>query len=178
MAIENLQELLLESLEHKRGGVQVFETALKCIVHEDLREEWQHFLAQTRAHERLLLRICSELGIDPETETPGRVVVRQTALSFVEAMQKILAAGDPNYAELVAYEGVVLTETQSHADWELLARLTDELSGPAASVLRAALAETENRGEEHANYVADWCRGFWLKMRGMKGGLTAHSVYR
>ena len=39
-----LKELLLQSLEHERGGVKVYETALKCAINDDLKEEWQEYL--------------------------------------------------------------------------------------------------------------------------------------
>ena len=40
---EQVTELLLQSLEHEKGGVQVYETALKCAVNEDLKEEWEKY---------------------------------------------------------------------------------------------------------------------------------------
>ena len=43
---EQLNELLLQSLEHEMGGVKVYETALKCVVNEDLKEEWQKYLGR------------------------------------------------------------------------------------------------------------------------------------
>ena len=35
---KQVNELLLQSLEHERGGIAVYETALKCVVHDKLRE--------------------------------------------------------------------------------------------------------------------------------------------
>jgi hypothetical protein len=40
MVSAQLKELLLQSLEHERGGVLVYETALKCVVNRQLHEEW------------------------------------------------------------------------------------------------------------------------------------------
>ena len=36
---KQLRELLLQSLEHERGGVKVYESALSCAVSEDLKKE-------------------------------------------------------------------------------------------------------------------------------------------
>ena len=44
MNSEQLNELLLQALEHEMGGVKVYETALKCVLNEDLQEEWQKYL--------------------------------------------------------------------------------------------------------------------------------------
>ena len=47
---KQLAELLAQSLEHEKGGVVVYTTALKCAINEDLREEWQTYLEATRHH--------------------------------------------------------------------------------------------------------------------------------
>ena len=40
MEAKELKELLLQSLEHERGGVKVYATALKCVQNEDLKQEF------------------------------------------------------------------------------------------------------------------------------------------
>jgi rubrerythrin len=55
---KQLKELILQSLEHERGGVQVYETALTCAKHKDLREEWQEYVEQTRTHVEILQSVC------------------------------------------------------------------------------------------------------------------------
>src|SRR4051812_38724045 len=42
---KKVKELLLQSLEHEMGGVKVYEAALKCAKNEELREEWERYLA-------------------------------------------------------------------------------------------------------------------------------------
>jgi len=34
---DQVTELLLQSLEHERGGVHVYETALKCVINDELK---------------------------------------------------------------------------------------------------------------------------------------------
>ena len=43
MEMAKVKELLLQSLEHEMGGVKVYETALKCGLNEDLKEEWEKY---------------------------------------------------------------------------------------------------------------------------------------
>ena len=50
MNSKQLQELLLQSLEHERGGVKLYQTALLCASNTDLREEWARYLEQTKRH--------------------------------------------------------------------------------------------------------------------------------
>ena len=56
-------ELLLQSLEHEKGGVLVYETALKCVINEDLQEEWEKYLEETRNHVQVLTEVCVTIGL-------------------------------------------------------------------------------------------------------------------
>ena len=47
METKMVKELLLQSLEHEMGGVKVYQTALKCVLNEDLKEEWEKYLEET-----------------------------------------------------------------------------------------------------------------------------------
>src|SRR5206468_3922108 len=88
---EQVNELLLQSLEVEMGGIKIYETALRCVVNDDLRKEWEGYLADTHNHEDILRETCEALDIDPEEETPGRAVVRHLGTSLVEAMERAIA---------------------------------------------------------------------------------------
>ena len=62
-----MHELLYQALETEQGGVQVYETALRCVVNDKLREEWQEYLDQTRNHVRIVEKLLTEMGLDPES---------------------------------------------------------------------------------------------------------------
>jgi rubrerythrin len=89
-----VEELLYQALETELGGVQVYKTAIRCTVNEDLREEWQGYLDETENHVRIVGRIFEEIGLDPEIETPGRAVVRFKGQSLIQAMEMALEKGD------------------------------------------------------------------------------------
>src|SRR5580693_934559 len=97
-----VKELLLQSLQHERGGIKVYQTALQCVVDDGLQQEFQRYLEQTQNHERILLALLRKLKLDPEEPSPGRVVVRMLGESLVSAMQTALQAGNPQAAQLVA----------------------------------------------------------------------------
>src|SRR5688572_17693775 len=118
MKQEQLTELLLQSLEHEMGGVQVYETALKCAVNDDLHEEWEKYLGETHEHVRIMEEVCASMDIDADTETPGREIVRSMGAALVAAMEQALATGNAEAAQLVACECVVIAETKDHLDWE------------------------------------------------------------
>jgi len=162
-----LRELLLQSLEHERGGVLIYQTALECVLNDDLREEWETYLEQTENHVAILTTACETLGFDPDEMTPGRKVVQHTGKSLVVAMKMALAASDPPAAELVACECVVLAETKDHADWELIGECAKALGGHEGAALQEAYDEVEDEEDEHLYHTKGWCRELWLKSLGL-----------
>ena len=169
---EQVTELLLQSLAHEKGGVQVYETALRCAINEDLTEEWEKYLEETRHHVEVLTQVCDTLGIDSGKQTPGVKVVMHMGESLVKAMQMALEAGKPEAAQLVACECVVLAETKDHLNWELIGKCSEKLlKGEAASALKEAYEEIEDQEDEHLYHTKGWCRELWIESLGMKAVL-------
>jgi hypothetical protein len=171
MISAQLKELLLQSLEHERGGVLIYQTALECVLDEDLQEEWEKYLEQTENHVDILTTACEALGLDPDEMTPGRKVVQHTGKSLVVAMKMALAASDPPAAELIACECVVLAETKDHADWELIGECAKTLGGDEGAALKGAYEQVEDEEDEHLYHSKGWCRELWLKSLGLKAVL-------
>jgi hypothetical protein len=166
-----IAELLLQSLEHERGGVKVYATAIKCAERDDLRAEWKKYLTQTEEHVTALTEVCEIFDIDPMTSTPGTQIVKALGASLVEAMQTALAAGNPLAAQIVAAECVVLAETKDHLDWELLGEVAKGLSGEQREALEAAYEKIEDEEDEHLYHTQGWCRELWLESLGIDAEL-------
>src|SRR5215210_3977578 len=149
MASAQLRELLLQSLEHERGGVILYQTALECVINADLRKEWKKYLAETEKHVELLTTASEALALDPDEMTPGRKIVQHNGKSLVVAMKMALAANDPPAAELVACECIVLAETKDHFDWELTGECVKSLKGEAQAALMQAYEQVEDEEDEH-----------------------------
>lgn len=162
-----LQELLYQALETEIGGIDVYETALTCAVNEDLRKEWKEYLEQTRTHREVLLNVFSDLGLDPDRQTPGRKVVAHMGKSLVQAMQMAKAAGDPTAAELVAGECVVLAETKDHMNWELIGLVAEKGKGEATKVLKAAYDAVEQDEDHHLYHTTGFTRELWIDSLGL-----------
>lgn len=167
MITTQLRELLLQSLEHERGGVKVYKAALKCALRADLRDEWAQYLEQTESHVATLTRICSAFEIDPATHTPGCKIVKDLGAALVLAMETALAAGNREGAQLVACECVMLAETKDHADWELIGETAKALEGEPGEALTAAYSEIEEQEDEHLYHTKGWCRELWLESLGL-----------
>jgi rubrerythrin len=164
---EELQELLYQALETELGGVQVYQTALRCVVNEKLREEWQEYLEQTENHVRVVEKLFEEMGLDPDAETPGRLVVRHIGQSLVKAMEMALGAGKPEAAQLVAAECVVHAETKDHLNWELIGQVAQKTKGEEGRALKAAHEEVEEEEDEHLYHTTGWTRELWIEALGM-----------
>jgi len=171
MKTKQVEELVLQSLEHEKGGVEVYTAAVASAVNKDLKREWQEYLEQTRTHVTALQTICRSLDIDPKRETPGRGVVRGVGQALVDAIKKAKAAGDPAAAELVACECVVLAEMKDHLDWELLGKCAEHLGGAQAKALKEAYDQIEEQEDEHLYHSKGWCRELWIQSLGMKAVL-------
>ena len=171
MKIQQLNELLYQALETELGGVEVYTTALRCAQNEELKEEWEEYLEQTRNHVQIVQNVMSELGLDPEIETPGRQVVRHTGESLVKAMEMALKEGKPDQAQVVAAECVVLAETKDHLNWELIGEVAKKARADVAKVLKAAHEEVEDEEDEHLYHTQGWARELWIESLGMKAVL-------
>jgi len=160
-----LKELLYQMLETELGGVQVYTTALECVVNDDLREEWTKYLEQTERHVDVMRQLLGTVGLDPEVQTPGRQVVRHIGESLVQAMQMALASGgEPEAAELVACECVVFAETKDHMNWELLSKYAQKAAqGKEKEALTAACEQVEDQEDEHIYHSKGWCRELWIQ---------------
>jgi hypothetical protein len=166
METRQLQELLLQSLETERGGVMIYEAAVDSAVNEDVQEEWNKYLDQTRNHVQVMLRVLGGFGLDPATETPGREIIRDKAQTLVRSMQ-MARKSDPVAGQLVAAECVVEAESKDHMNWELIGEVAKKLKGEQKKLLTEAYEEVEEEEDEHLYHTMGWARELWLESLGL-----------
>lgn len=165
---EGLEDLLYQTLETELGGVKVYETALRCVVNEELREEFEKYFEETQRHVEIARNLCEQCDLDPEAETPSRAVVRHIGQSLVEAMEKALEAGDPEKAQLVAAECVLHAETKDHMNWELIGLCAEKCEDKAiASLLEKAHSEVEEEEDHHYYHTMGWVRELMVDALGI-----------
>lgn len=163
-----VKDLLYQMLETELGGVKVYNSALRCVVNEDLKEEWTRYLKQTEGHVQVMQELLARLGLDANAETPGRPVVRHIGESLVKAMQIAKdSGGPPEAAELVACECVVNAETKDHQNWTLLSKLLQESRGDERDAMLAATEAVEDQEDEHIYHSKGWCRELWMQSLGL-----------
>jgi hypothetical protein len=167
MKREQLNELLYQMLETEMGGVEVYRTAIRCAINDDLKKEWQKYFDQTKNHVEIVRELMVDLGLDSTVDTPGRRVVRHTGESLVKAMEMALTEGEAEGAQIVAAECVVLAETKDHLNWELLGQVAKKTKGEEKKTLDAAQEKVEEEEDEHLYHTAGWARELWIEFLGM-----------
>jgi len=168
---EQVRELLYQALETEKGGVDIYTTALRCVENDDLKEEWDKYLEQTKNHVTICEDVLEQLGLDPDEETPGRKVVRTIGEALVQAMEMALEEGEPGAAQIVAAEAVVLAETKDHMNWHLIGEVCKKLKGEPGKVLKDAHDQVEPEEDEHLYHTKGWARELWIESLGMKAVL-------
>ena len=126
--IDQLTMLLLEALEAELGAIAVYDAAVRCAVHADLRSEWTECLMQAESHRDDLQRALLDAGVDPDQAVPGRAVVAQVSHALLQSIEAELEQGRSDAAQNVALECARLMKRRDRIDWELLAMAVDAVS--------------------------------------------------
>src|SRR5262249_58026799 len=85
---EKIEGLLYEALETELGGIQVYTNAVQCAVNDDLKEEWEKYLEQTKRHVEIVTNILETAGLGPGKEQPRREVGRQLGGELLEGVRR------------------------------------------------------------------------------------------
>jgi rubrerythrin len=164
---EQLRQLLYEALETEMGGVQVYKTAIRCAVNDELKEEWKEYLEQSQKHERIVRELLGKFNLDPDADSPGRKIVRHIGESLVKAMEMALESSKPEAAQIVAAECVVEAETKDHLNWELIYQVAEKTEGEEGKSLKEAHEQVEEEEDEHLYHSTGWARELWIESLGL-----------
>lgn len=164
---EQLNDLVIQMMETELGGEQVYRTAIACAINPDLKKEWEEYLEETLTHQNVVRSLCDTLGLDPDMQTPTRMVVKHIGESLVKAMQLAQKGGNPAAAQLVACECVVHAETKDHANWELLGKVAEVATGDIGKALKSAHEAVEQDEDHHLYHTKGWCRELSIEALGM-----------
>lgn len=163
--LARVRELLYRALETELGRIRIHRMAARCAVTEDLRSEWQRCLEATHAHVRILGQVFNTLDLDPDAETPGRLIVRFKSQALVESIEMAVDIESPAAYQLVAAEALAEIDTGHDDNWELIGRIAATTTGPVASVLRDAAERMERC--DHRQRTAGLARELWIESLGI-----------
>jgi hypothetical protein len=168
---DGLSGLLYQLLETEIGGVNVYETALQCVSNDELEEEWQKYLEETKRHVEIATSLLKKLGLDPKAEVPARKPVRAVGEGLVTAMKKAKTGGTPEEAQLTAAECVVLAETKDHMNWELIGLIAEKSELSLKKALEEAHEQVEKQEDHHLYHTTGWARELWIEALGLPAAL-------
>jgi hypothetical protein len=89
----------------------------------------------------------------------------------VQAIEMARSEGEPEGAQIVAAEAVVLAETKDHQNWHLIGEASTKAKGEIADVLQEAHDQVEDQEDEHLYHTMGWARELWIESLGIKAVL-------
>jgi rubrerythrin len=150
---DQLMDKLSEFLTVEKGGVKLYEAALKHVRNREVKEKFRKFHKQTMRHEEILTGIIEELGGKPSYKSAGAKIAEAKANALLKTMGETKGMS-PAEAELNAIENIVIAETKDHADWELLGHIARRSQDSQLSkLLKPAVAEVEDQEDEHLHWT-------------------------
>lgn len=162
-----LKQLLLQMMETELGGELVYRTALEAACNDDLKKEWEEYLEETRKHQEVVRSVCEALDMDPDEQSPARMVVKSIGESLVKAMELARKTCDAKTAEIMACECVVHAETKDQANWELLGKIAEAAGGKQQEILQQAYDSVWKDEQHHLFHTKGWCRELAIEHLGM-----------
>jgi rubrerythrin len=146
-----LRDKLSEFLAVEKGGLKLYEEALRIVTDPEISKKFRMFYDQTRKHETILLRVMQALGMDPTYMSIGAKVATEKTEALLKTMTNGLSG---RAAEINAVENIVLAETKDYADWELLAKISRQSDDEKIrDALKPAVAEVEPEEDDHLNWT-------------------------
>jgi rubrerythrin len=146
-----LRDKLSEFLAVEKGGLKLYEEALRIVTDQEISKKFRMFYDQTRKHETILLRVMQAFGMDPTYMSIGAKVATEKAEALLKTMTNGLSG---RAAEINAVENIVLAETKDYADWELLGKISRQSDDEKIrDALKAAVAEVEPEEDDHLTWT-------------------------
>jgi rubrerythrin len=117
-----LRDFLSEMLAVEKGGVKLYEKALKDLKHSKLKPRLAEFLRQTQHHVKLCTGLLTAAGGESVYRSAGAEAANHKAegLLSTEVPEECL--------DLNNIENLLLAETKDHWNWEILASVLSGIS--------------------------------------------------
>ncbi len=125
---------LLETLEQAQGAVAVYRAATDAMHGRERRRQLTQLAEAAARDVAALQQVCAALAVNAEHPTTAREIVKDASSAMVKQLGSALAEADRTTAEAIAWQGVMLSETRSLANYRLLAVIGPRLPEAAAAV--------------------------------------------
>jgi rubrerythrin len=144
---EWLKDFLSEMLAVEKGGVKLYEKALRELEHTELEQKLSDFLRQTERHVELCTEMLEAAAGDPNYQGPGAEAADHKA-------EGLLSTQVPaELTDLNNIENLVLAETKDHWDWDMLASVAPKIAEPELKRMASkAIREVRKQEQAHLNW--------------------------
>jgi rubrerythrin len=134
----------------EKGGVMLYEKALNELSDDDLRDQLEEFLEQTRRHVELCEEMLEQAGGSGTESSPAAQAAEEKAegLLAVEVPQELIDFNN--------IENLVLAETKDNWNWERLAELAKKIKDrELRSTINSAVREVARQERKHLGWNSD-----------------------
>ena len=150
-----IADLLSGMLAHERCGTHLYRSVAERSNNPVLQGKYAELGKETERHAAILERLITDLGGDPQYVSPMARAVEGTDTHTLQATFLLSGSIDAATQEMAMLDAVFLAESMDHANWELLAKLGDEMpDGTAKQAMVDAVAQVGPDEDEHL----DWAR--------------------
>lgn len=148
-------------LAHERAGLTLYRVAAEHSENPELVAKYEAFGRETAEHIEIYEALIMDMGGDPAYVSPAARMTEQMGSKLLEAPISLAGSVDLLTLETSLLEAVVFAEHKCHDNWQLLARMGDELTEePYTSKIRAAVARVEPQEDEHIR----WANETWMQL--------------
>jgi rubrerythrin len=151
-----LADVLSAVLTHERCGRHLYRSCARRTARAELRERFEEFGRETERHVEILEGLIRQSGGNPNYVSPNARAVEGTDSNLLESTFLLAGSIDAVTAELALVDAVFIAESVDHANWKLMAKLTQQLpDGPIREAFQAAVDEVEQQEDEHLAWATN-----------------------
>jgi hypothetical protein len=148
-------------LAHERAGAALYRTAQQNSANPMLTSRYKEFGRETEEHIAIYEELITRLGGDPGYVSPVARMTEQLGSKLLEGPVLLAGSVDEMTLDTAFLEAVVLAEFKCHANWQLLARMAEDMpAGEPRQAVLDAVGRVEPQEDEHL----EWVTSTWQKL--------------
>jgi rubrerythrin len=151
-----LADLLSAVLTHERCGRHLYRSCEGRTSNPVLQAKYREFGGETERHAELVEELVIASGGNPSYLSPLARAVEGTDSNILESTFLLRGSIDLATAEMAMLDAVALAESMDHANWKLMAKLSDQLpEGTLRDRFQSAVSEVEPQEDDHLTWALD-----------------------
>jgi rubrerythrin len=151
-----LADVLSAVLAHERCGRHLYRSCAQRTTMPELQAKFEEFGEETARHVEILEDLIAQAGGNPNYVSPNARAVEGADSNLLEATFMLRGSVDAVTAELSLVDAVFIAESVDHANWKLMAKLTELMpDGDMRSAFQAAVDEVESQEDEHLAWATN-----------------------